>query len=281
MGVLTANKPAASSQAYVTLLTNDAYQPGAIALLRSLRLTGTQADQVVLYTDGVSPERLSELDILGARLIKTKLLEVSDAFRRTHRRDNLHAAAPFTKGRKPDFHMPLANFCKLRLWQLTDYADIVFLDADVIVVRNIDILFDYPEYSAAPNVYESLGDFHRLNSGVFTAKPSEDTFANMLTALDKPGIFWPRTDQTFLQSYFPDWHGLPIFFNLLQYVWFNLPDLWNWDSVKVIHYQYEKPWEIDHPRADDLRPLIDLWRAYHYGSAIPDLSHLSPPGGSG
>ena len=281
MSVPTASKPAESTKAYVTLLTNDAYLPGAIALLRSLVLTGTQADRVVLYTEGVSPDRLTQLESLGARLVNTELLDVSDEFRETHRRDKLHAAAPFTKGRKPDFHTPLANFCKLRLWQLTEYTDVVFLDADVIVVRNIDVLFDYPEYSAAPNVYESLGDFHRLNSGVFSAKPSQETFESMLTALDKPGIFWPRTDQTFLQSYFPDWHGLPVFFNLLQYVWFNLPELWNWESVKVIHYQYEKPWEPDHPRAAELRPLIDLWQAYHDGAPIPDINALPPPGGSG
>ena len=277
MGDLAANKPPASPRAYVTLLTNDAYLPGAIALLRSLTLTGTKADCVVLYTEGVSADRLPELEVLDARLVKTELLNVSDEFLETHRRDKLHAAAPFTKGRKPDFHTPLANFCKLRLWQMTEYTDVVFLDADIIVLQNIDVLFDYPEFSAAPNVYESLNDFHRLNSGVFAAKPSEVTFDKMMAALDTPGVFWPRTDQTFLQSFFPDWHGLPIFYNLLQYVWFNLPDLWNWGSVKVIHYQYEKPWETDHPRAAELRPLMDLWQAYYSGDAIPDISSLHEP----
>ncbi len=45
----------------------------------------------------------------------------------------------------------------------------------------------------------------------------------MLERLDAPGAFWRRTDQTFLQDFFPDWHGLPVFYNMLQYVWFNLP----------------------------------------------------------
>ncbi len=277
MSKLSANIPAGSQNAYVTLLTNDAYLPGAMALVRSLYLTKTKADIVILHTEGIASGKLTSLAELGARTVKTELLEVSDEFRETHRRDKLHAAAPFTKGRKPDFHTPLANFCKLRLWQLTEYENIVFLDADTIVVKNIDVLFDYPEFSAAPNVYESLSDFHRLNSGVFAAKPSQDTFEAMMTALDKPGIFWPRTDQTFLQSYFPDWHGLPVFFNMLQYVWFNLPELWDWKSVKVIHYQYEKPWEADHARSDLLRPLTKLWRAYYTGQNIPNLADLTPP----
>ncbi len=139
----------------------------------------------------------------------------------------MHDRAPFTKGEKPAFHTPLDNFVKLRLWQLP-YRRVVFLDADTLVLRNIDRLFDYPEFSAAPNVYESLADFRRLNSGVFTARPDPATFAAMLARLDAPGAVWRRTDQTFLETFFPRWQGLPVYDNLLQYVWFNLPDLWDW-----------------------------------------------------
>lgn len=269
------------NKAYVTLVTNADYAMGALALLRSLSLTGTQADLVVMHTGGVSPPDLKPLSALRARLVEAELLPTSDAFNARHARAKIHSNAPFTKGRKPDFHTPLDNFAKLRLWQMTQYEKVVFLDADAIVLRNIDRLFDYPEFSAAPNVYESLADFHRLNSGVFVARPSQETFDAMLAKLDAPEAFWPRTDQTFLQSFFPDWHGLPVFFNMLQYVWFNLPQLWRWQSVSVIHFQYEKPWETDHPKAERLKPLIDLWRCYHSGEAIPDIDSLPAPGDTG
>jgi len=263
--------------AYATLVTNADYAMGATALVRSLVLTGTRADIVVMHTGGVSHADLEPLKALGARLVEAELLPTSDAFNERHARAKIHADAPFTKGRKPDFHTPLDNFVKLRLWQLTEYEKLIFIDADAIVLRNIDRLFGYPEFSAAPNVYESLADFHRLNSGVFVAEPSNDTFEAMLAALDAPEAFWQRTDQTFLQAYFPNWHGLPVTFNMLQYVWFNLPQLWRWSSINVIHFQYEKPWERDHPKADRLRPLIELWQAYHAGSALPDLDTLPDP----
>lgn len=266
-------------RAYATLVTNADYVTGATALLRSLRLTGTSADLVVMHTGGVSPGDLERLTVLGARLVPVELLPMSDAFNARHARRAIHDAHPFTKGRKPDFHTPLDNFAKLRLWELTDYDCIVFIDADAIVVRNIDRLFGYPEFSAAPNVYESLSDFHRLNSGVFVATPSAATFAAMLERLDAPDAHWPRTDQTFLQAFFPDWHGLPVFDNMLQYVWFNMPELWNWSSVRVIHFQYEKPWEPNHPKADRLGPLIDLWKRYAEGSDVPDLDTLPSPRG--
>lgn len=274
---LKLDKPAASNKAYVTLVTNADYALGATALARSLSWTGTTADVVVLHTGGVTAAELRPLSELGCRLVSTELLDTSDAFNQRHARGKLHADAPFTKGRKPDFHSPLDNFCKLRLWQLTEYEACIFIDADAIVIRNIDRLFDYPEFSAAPNVYESLADFHRLNSGVFVARPSLATFAAMIERLDAPGTYWRRTDQTFLQNYFPDWHGLPVFYNMLQYVWFNMPELWDWGSISLIHYQYEKPWEQDHPRSAQLKPLIKLWQACLSGSQLPDIASLPNP----
>jgi alpha-N-acetylglucosamine transferase len=266
--------------AFVTLVTNADYVKGATALVHSLRHSGTNADIVLLHTGAVEPQAMAHLSAHGCRLVPVEHLPLSEAFNERHARKNLHGAAPFTKGRKPDFHTPLDNFCKLRLWQLTEYRTVVFLDADIVVLKNIDRLFDYPEFSAAPNVYESLADFHRLNSGVFVAKPSERTFERMLIALDQPDSFWRRTDQTFLESFFPDWHGLPVFMNMLQYVWFNMPALWNWKDISILHYQYEKPWEIDHAKAEQLRPLIDLWHAFHNGRDIPDIAGLANPGTS-
>jgi alpha-N-acetylglucosamine transferase len=264
-------------QAFVTLVTNADYAMGAVALARSIVQTHTKADIVVLHTAGVNEDDLAPLIALDCRLVEVEHLPLSDAFNERHARGNLHAAAPFTKGRKPSFHTPLDNFCKLRLWQLIEYDTCVFIDADALVLKNVDRLFDYPEFSAAPNVYESLSDFHRLNSGVFVAKPSLSTFQDMLHQLDRPDVFWRRTDQTFLETFFPDWHGLPIFMNMLQYVWFTMPALWDWSSVSILHYQYEKPWEENHPKAEQLRPLIELWHCFHRGLDMPDIAALANP----
>jgi alpha-N-acetylglucosamine transferase len=267
----------ASPRAYVTLVTNTDYVMGATALARSLRRTETKADIVVLHTGAVTPDDLRPLAALGCRLLPVEHLPLSDAFNIRHARGNLHAAAPFTKGRKPAFHSPLDNFCKLRLWQLVEYDCCVFIDADALVLKPIDMLFDYPEFSAAPNVYESLADFTRLNSGVFVARPSLKTYDAMIARLDQPEVFWKRTDQTFLETFFPDWHGLPVYMNMLQYVWFTMPLLWDWPSISILHYQYEKPWETNHPKADKLAPLIDLWQRFHVGRDIPHIADLANP----
>ncbi|MDP0928419.1 glycosyltransferase [Paracoccus onubensis] len=260
--------------AYVTLVSNPDYLPGAEALLRSLRLTGTRADLVVMHR-GLTPAHLARLRALGARLIAADLLPTSAGFDTTHARDALHKRAAFTRGGKPDFHTPLDNFVKLRLWQL-DYERCVFIDADAVVLRPVDKLFELPEFCAAPNVYDGLDGFHRMNSGVFTACPDPRTFRDMLARLDRPGVFWRRTDQTFLQDYFPDWHGLSVHHNMLQYVWFKMPELWSWDDIRILHFQYEKPWQ-DHDKTHLLRPLIELWRAIAAGQPVPDLAAQARP----
>ena len=259
--------------AYATLVTGADYAIGAHALARSLRAVGSAWPLVVLHTEAAGD--LAALEREGCVLHPVARPPLSRPFLARHERAALHRRAPFEKGGKPAFHDPLDNFCKLAVWRLTHYERVVFLDADTLVVRNIDKLFGYPEFSAAPNLYASLADMHRLNSGVFVAEPALATYDTMLERLDAPGAFWRRTDQTFLQHYFPDWHGLPYTFNALQYLYFNLPALWRWSSIKVVHYQYEKPWQPCHPKAHLLRPLIDLWQTVAQGGAIP--GHLPDP----
>ena len=255
--------------AYITLVTNDDFVIGARALARSIQACAA-AYPLLVMTTFRSPA-VDALADFGVRLIDVSPPEVSAAFAVRHERKQIHGKNPFTKGNKPAFHTPLDNFCKLRLWQLTDYERLVFLDADTLMLKPCDRLFAYPEFSAAPNLYEGLGDMHRLNSGVFVARPSMETYAAMIAALDAPEAYWRRTDQTFLETFFPQWHGLPYIYNCLQYVYFNLPDLWNWDAIHLLHYQYEKPWQADHPKAKQLKPLIDLWHQMNRDGTLPDF----------
>lgn len=260
---------------YVTLVTNADYALGALALARSLKAVESRWGLLVLTTEQAATDLetslgLEKLKSAGASVKVLSALPLSKAFKERHSRRNQHARSPFTKGTKPIFHDPLDNFCKLQLWQLTEFERIVFLDADTLVVKNIDRLFGYPEFSAAPNLYETLTDMHRLNSGVFVAAPNQSTFEHMLQTLDKADAYWPRTDQTFLEQYFPQWHGLPYTFNTLQYVFFNLPELWQWQSIQVLHYQYEKPWQEHNPKRAELLPLIELWHSMLEGAPPPE-----------
>lgn len=63
------------------------------------------------------------------------------------------------------------DFIKLIPWTLTDYSKVLFMDADMLVLQNIDHLFDL-EYDF---VYTD-GRISPLNSGIFLLKPNLTTF---------------------------------------------------------------------------------------------------------
>ena len=74
---------------------------------------------------------------------------------------------------------------KLHAWKLTQYSKCIFLDADTLVLENVDELFDREELSAAPDI----GWPDCFNSGVFVFEPSVDTYTNLLEMAKQTGSF--------------------------------------------------------------------------------------------
>lgn len=217
--------------AYVTMICGgDAYVPGVEALGRSLAETGTTAPRVAMVTPDVPDEARRRLAAGG--------WEVRDV-------------APIPNPR-PDgallFKRFGASFTKLRAFELIDYERIVFLDADTIVLRNIDDLFDRPAIAAAPDFF--MPD--RFNSGVMVIEPSLGLFARLRAKLaDAPS--YDGGDQGFLNWFWSDWwsmsvaHRLPSGYNMHHFVFqFMLAHEGLREQclaeVRVVHYTLQKPW---------------------------------------
>ena len=77
------------------------------------------------------------------------------------------------------------TFSKIHAWRLTHYTKCVFLDADTLVLQNVDELFDREELSAAPDI----GWPDCFNTGVFVFVPSMETFRNLLDLAKQSGSF--------------------------------------------------------------------------------------------
>ncbi|KAJ6667489.1 hypothetical protein lerEdw1_016610 [Lerista edwardsae] len=107
------------------------------------------------------------------------------------------------------------TFTKLHCWTLTQYSKCVFMDADTLVLCNIDELFDREEFSAAPD----SGWPDCFNSGVFVFQPSLKTFNLLLQFASEHGSF-DGGDQGLLNSFFSNWAAadiakhLPFVYNL-------------------------------------------------------------------
>ncbi|WOL02791.1 hypothetical protein Cni_G11510 [Canna indica] len=211
-------------EAYATVLhSSDTYVCGAIALAQSIARSGSTRDLVLLHDKSIPREKLRALEAAGWRL------------REIERIRNPRAQ----KGSYNEY-----NYSKLRLWQLTDYRKVVFIDADILVLRSLDLLFRFPQVSAAGN------DGVIFNSGVMVIEPSDCTFAALM-ARRGDVVSYNGGDQGFLNDVFVWWHRLPRRVNFLKNFWSNTtaeasmknhllgadpPELYS------IHYLGIKPW---------------------------------------
>ncbi|CAH8251638.1 unnamed protein product [Arabidopsis lyrata] len=204
--------------AYVTLLhSSEVYVCGAIALAQSIRQSGSTKDMVLLHDDSITNSSL-----IGLRLAGWKLRRVE------------RIRSPFSKKRSYNEW----NYSKLRVWQVTDYDKLVFIDADFIIVKNIDYLFFYPQLSAAGN------NKVMFNSGVMVLEPSACLFEDLMLKSFKIGSY-NGGDQGFLNEYFVWWHRLSKRLNTMKYFGDesrhdkarNLPE-----NLEGIHYLGLKPW---------------------------------------
>lgn len=75
------------------------------------------------------------------------------------------------------------TFTKLNCWLLTQFSKCVFLDADCLVLKNIDDLFEREELSAAPDA----GWPDCFNSGVFVFRPSKETYRRLMLFASQRG----------------------------------------------------------------------------------------------
>jgi len=77
------------------------------------------------------------------------------------------------------------TFTKIQVWRQLDLAKVVFMDADMLAVKNMDELFEREELSASPDV----GWPDCFNSGLFVCRPSEATFTGLLQMANSIGSF--------------------------------------------------------------------------------------------
>ncbi|PWA78862.1 Glycosyl transferase, family 8 [Artemisia annua] len=152
-------------EAYVTVLhSEDTYICGAITLGQSILMTGTTRDLVALVDETISEYHRNGLEQAGWKIRMIQRIRNPKA-----KKDKYNAW----------------NYTKFRLWQLTDYVKIIFIDADLLILRNIDFLFQMPEISAIAN------NGTLFNSGVMG----------------------------FLNEIFTWWHRLPKQVNFLKFFW--------------------------------------------------------------
>ncbi|KAG5056200.1 hypothetical protein JHK85_008710 [Glycine max] len=223
-----ASKTKKTDEAYVTLLYGDEFLLGVRVLGKSIRNTGSNKDMVVLVSDGVSDyaKSLLRFVILTLYLVDLCLNFVkADGWivEMISLLANPNRVRPKRSRRFPD---PVNTFLEYdfvpyfpSIWLIgrsgswaslqllgckNQYPQVVYLDADTIVVRNIDDLFKCGKFCA------NLKHSERLNSGVMVVEPSATLFNDMMSKI-KTTASYTGGDQGFLNSYYSGFPNAHVF----------------------------------------------------------------------
>uniref|UniRef100_A0A3Q3W2P4 glycogenin glucosyltransferase n=1 Tax=Mola mola TaxID=94237 RepID=A0A3Q3W2P4_MOLML len=254
--------------AFVTLVTTDSYCVGATAVARSLRRHGTTRSIVVMVTPNVSEQSRVALRNAFDEVITVDAMDSGD-------RPRLSLLG------RPELGI---TFTKIHCWTLTQFSKCVFLDADTLVLCNVDELFERDELSAAPDP----GWPDCFNSGVFVFRPSLHTHACLLDHALRHGSF-DGGDQGLLNSFFSSWpvadisKHLPFVYNISgNSVYSYLPAFQQFGhSAKIVHFTgAEKPWSSGYRRDDGRSHFMEhfaslWWKEYlSYSTSPPPGKHI-------
>lgn len=122
-----------SEFAYVCLvMKGDLYVPGAIVAAHSIRETGTKYDIVCMVTPDVSPEGVKKLHAVFDYVHQVDYIERKTKHLRSKKIENRYG------------YWKSVSYTKARMLQLTQYKKTMFMDSDLVVVENIDTLFELP-----------------------------------------------------------------------------------------------------------------------------------------
>jgi glycogenin len=237
-------------RAYCTLLSTESYLPGVLALRESLRRTGTAFPFVTAVSAHIAPEIDPVLEAAG---IIVRRIPESTAIPKEMIENNGHWGHTFDK---------------VHLFGLSEFEKLVYVDSDMIVLDNMDELFDKPHMSAVPAGVLVHKDWTRLNGGLLVIEPedklADGIFATLPKALAEVAAMGLTAsgDQDLLNAYYPAWRTTPELqlnqgYNMLhryldQHIekhGFRLPPRFSQavggsgPSIKIVHFiGPRKPW---------------------------------------
>lgn len=273
--------PASEKMAYVAFLCNEGMLLPTLVLVRSVKATGTRADVVVMVTSGVPAHARAKIVAEGASIV-----------------DAPETPYPFkvTAGRAKMFKH--CRYAKIHLWGLVSYGRIIYLDADTMLVRNIDNMFTM-QLPYGPTLDESKGYSGSItgllavhdqfadifNSGVMVLQPSRRAIDAMLKVYMTTKSY-NIGDQGFLNVFWKE--NVAYLTGEYNYLTWLAGTTWGktiYGQRAVMHYTAEvKPWNVlDWQSKED--PFYsktysaEIWHEWVVqGDAVGAEHHLTKPG---
>jgi len=140
------------------------------------------------------------------------------------------------------------QYTKLNIWTLDQIGikTAVYLDADTIVRRNFDEIWDLPfEFGAVPDIWvDDPGFTVGFNAGILFFRPSTEIFKDMLSKLETTDFRLKDAEQSYLNHYFGAQSiRLPYAYGGNLAIKERSPEMWKamQADMRIIHYTLIKP----------------------------------------
>ena len=184
-------------KAFISGITNDVFVPGVLVMFRSLQehTRIAKVEYLCLVTKTVSESACDKLLKIGVTPIEVESIQDQTENRWS------------------------TTFTKIKIFDLIDYDKLVWVDADMMVCRCLDNLFDCPHMSCVRSrkAYDT-GDTTELrypfNSGLMVIEPNHSEYIGICSMIEgvvqeyqKKGL--PVGDQNVLNAYYSDWYDNP------------------------------------------------------------------------
>lgn len=181
-------------KAYITALSADNYLTGCLVVNKSLKKVNSKYPLVVLASKDLSKKSIKILEKNNIKVIYPKnKLSLPESI--------------IKQNSDADFDYWTKSFIKLLAFDLDEYEKIVLIDNDIIVLENIDDLFEKPHMSGVALFKETKNmNCDNCSSGFLVIEPQKNFSKNFISIIERlsneKGHFG---DQDVINQYYHDW----------------------------------------------------------------------------
>lgn len=238
---------------FVTLLSSPSYVEGVLVLHQSLKKYGkTRYPLLCVCSKSIEESIICRIKQEGINCFQLSRSATDDI--------DLSEQAPGQNRWNNTFD-------KLLIWELTEYEKMVFLDSDMIVLENIDDLFEKPPFTAVA-FGQLLFNWNHLNSGMMVIKPNKEVCQQLIAQIPNTvNLFLAERgsvgDEDVINHYMPEWkqrqelhlhEGYNLFFRKMTEYHRQFGFSYG-KNIKIVHFigpWYDKPWNHN------------LWKVFYH-----------------
>lgn len=251
---------------YITLCATDNYLYGLIALMYMWKATKSKYPFTVLVVSTVSDFTKQVLREVGYTVVEIES-RMPDNYLETlqHNNGDIYIGQANPNLSEGGWHH---TWNKFHIFNQTQFTKLLYLDADAIILKNMDHIFEFPPFSAVPemNCWRDNSNRMTFNAGFLLVEPNSTTYnelmqlaANNIVGTTNNGIKYLCSDQDILNLYLSDWHNchelhLPMSIFVNWYVSANSYDWWQLhkNEICAIHMIGIKPWQAGYAYLNEL-----------------------------